>query len=159
MKYSEDISTEVNYINIIFLRKDGSAARLLLDRKAYITYAKIPREDDSLQMCTVYKIAFRDTDGDGRIGFTDSTEIYVADLDGRNLSPILPENASWEGFAVSKDRQTLKVRASIRPSNSRIKRDDWPQKLFVYDIKTRKLHPYSGIDSTLSVAQQILWGK
>ena len=102
---------------------------------------------------------FRDTDGDGRISFADSTEIFVADLDGQNLSSVLPSGLIEDGFAESSNRQQLYVRAKMRPKDSSITQADWPEKLFVYDIKARKLRPFSEIDSTLSLAKQILWGK
>jgi hypothetical protein len=102
---------------------------------------------------------FRDTDGDGRISFADSTEIFVADLDGQNLSSVLPSGLIEDGFVESSNRQQLYVRATMRPKDSSITQADWPEKLFVYDIKARKLRPFSEIDSTLSLAKQILWGK
>jgi hypothetical protein len=159
MKYSDEAGRDANFTNIVFVRKGGSSARLLLDRKALITYTDIPASDDSLRTYSLYKIAFRDTDDDGRIGVGDSTDLYVADLDGTNLSPVLPPGLAAGSFAESENRQLLYIRASVPPADSHITQEDWPEKLFVYDIKARQLHPYAEIDSSLSVAQRILWSK
>jgi hypothetical protein len=102
---------------------------------------------------------FRDTDGDGRISGRDSAELYVANLDGQNLSAVLPPGLAVKCFAECDNRHALYVRAGIRPVDSRITQEDWPKKLFVYDITARHLRPFTEIDSALSVASRILWIK
>jgi hypothetical protein len=63
-------------------------------------------------------------DGDGRISGRDSAELYVANLDGQNLSAVLPPGLAALGFGESDNRHALYVRTGIRPVDSRMTQED-----------------------------------
>ena len=155
--YYDTNPNDIAYMNIIFQRRDGSHARLLLDSKAYIPMADIPSADDSLRTFILLKIGFADTDGDGRIGPGDSTHLFVCDIDGGRLVRVLPPTAELEEYEISDFDQSIHILAAIRPANPQIERVDWPQHLFRYDVSKRTLSRYPEVDSVLSVAKHILW--
>jgi hypothetical protein len=158
-KYYDDEAYESNYTNIIFFRDDGFKAKLLLDRKAYISLTDIPHAQDSLRSFNLYRISYSDTDGDGRIGPGDSSNLFVSDLDGQHLTAVLPSGMRLQEYDVAEDHHTIRIRVSIRPNDAHIGEQDWPQRLLDYDVRLRQLRPNLQVDSTLSVAKEILWSK
>ena len=77
-------------VNLLFL--SGTApGRVLLDKPAYVDDFDYPRsKEDSLQHWVTYRIAFEDTNADGRLDSDDRGDLYVSDLDGSNLRRVLP---------------------------------------------------------------------
>jgi len=95
-----------DYNNILFTRKDGSAAHLLLDRKAAITDLYYPHEttrtnrpaEQAPVQYLLFGIVDADYNGDGFLTTKDAVMAYVSDLDGKNLKAISPPNTqllSW----------------------------------------------------------------
>jgi len=157
LEFSDPYAT--TYTNLLFIQRGRSFARLLVDRKAYISFVDLPTYDDSLQEYGLYKISFHDTNGDGRINSADINVLYVSDLDGKNLAPILPEDLHYVDYSESSSRETISIRATSRPADSRILERDWPQRLYVFHVRSRQLTPYPVIDSAVTKAKEILWGK
>jgi len=107
MKYSSASYSFHNMVNVIFTKRDGIGSYLLLDRKAFIKAADIPTPLDSLQNFNLYDIAYYDTDHDGRINESDSSQLFISDISGQNISPITPcgDLVSW--YEESTDRKQL----------------------------------------------------
>ncbi len=89
-----------DYNNILFYKKDGSGAHLLLDRKAAISDLYYPHDVQRYGSETepppvrylLFGIVDADYNGDGFLTPKDAVAAYVADLDGRNLKRISPPN-------------------------------------------------------------------
>lgn len=84
-------------INVIFFNEDESEVYPLLNDFAFISYINVPSYYRNIDLSKqkkrnyiLYKIALKDTDGDGRINDNDSTAYYISDLNGKNLTRITP---------------------------------------------------------------------
>ncbi len=114
-----------NYFNIIFLDKDYVVIGQLLDKKASITdifinrgqYAYQERTIDNTVRHITYSIGFDDTNRDGKLNSMDDHDLYISDLDGKNLTQVTQQkelvdyhfiNSNSEIFIRFKDRNEIK---------------------------------------------------
>ena len=146
-------------INIIFMSDDGSDVRLLLKEKAALVGIDIPSARDTTRSFNLYRIVFRDTDGDGRLTALDRWVPYVSDLDGRNLQPIAPDSVDALRMFESFRKDEMFVIARIRPRDPRVPESDREQIVCTYDVHARKLSPVLTNDSLLREARKILQTK
>ena len=146
-------------VNILFANRDGTDPHLLLDRKAFISSIRIPRYIDSLWTFCLFQIAFEDTDGDGRINHNDRSRLYVSDLNGRNLLPVLPDSLYLDSFDVTPAADRVFLIAKIKPLGGNAKFEDWPERLYLFNLRSRTLAPYPENDESLRRAKDLLWGK
>jgi hypothetical protein len=157
--YESDILEENNTFNLVFIKLDGSDAHLLLDRKGFIATADIPNETDTVQKYCIYRLVFEDTDNDGRLTSSDRFDLYLSDFYGKNLRQITDRRIKVTRFLKLIRENRLMILAKVRPSNPNINEKDWPEKLFIYDIKSNQLSPYFTDDSLLNKAREILLSK
>lgn len=143
-------------VNFLFLT--GTVpGRVLLDKPAFVGDYNFPRsKDDSLQHWVTYRIAFEDTNGDGRLDGNDRVDLYVSDLDGSNLRRVLPT-----GLRVLEDHEVgdgrhLVVTALQVPKDWRGSDDELLQRAFLYDVTTGAATPYAALDSLVRDAARTL---
>jgi hypothetical protein len=147
------------YVNIIFTRIDGSGAYPFLDKKACINMTDIPTRFDSLQNFNLYDIAFKDSDNNDRINLSDSSHLYISDLNGLNLLKVIPDGYRLSWFEKSDNRRQIFLLTQRILTDPDIKPKDWPEKLFVYDVKTRALSPFPADENVIIRIKKILWDK
>lgn len=143
-------------VNLVFLT-GASPGRVLLDKPAYVGWFDYPSsKDDSLQRWLSYRIAFEDTNGDGRLDTDDREDLYVSDLDGSNLRRVLPPGMRLLHHEDVGDGRRLVVTALEVPRDWRGSDDELPQRAFLYDVATGTTTPYTALDSLVRAAARIL---
>ena len=127
-----DISPDAygnNYFNVIFFDKHYSVAGQLLDKKASITEIFINRgqygyrydyqekEVDKTVKNIAYSIGFDDSNKDGKLNSLDNHDLYISDLEGKNLKQVTKQievldyqfiNSNTEIFVRFKDRNEIR---------------------------------------------------
>lgn len=147
-RYSREIVA-----NAVFL--DAQGARLLLDRPAYVESIDFPQTPADIQRWIGYRIAFDDTNRDGKLDSRDQTPLYVTDLEGRNLRPVLRAPLRLQRTQVL-DATRMLVYALEPPAGQTVAEDRMRQRAFIYDVAAGQLSPYAALDSAAARAGQIL---
>ncbi len=143
-------------INIIFLSDDGSDMRLLLREKGAVVSTDIPSSDDTAQSYNLYQIVFRDTNGDGRLTSEDRSILYISDLDGRNLRPLLPDSVDAKRVVRSFRDDEIFIMCQIRPRDPKVPESDWREIIYRYDVLAQKLSTILPDDRLMNEARRIL---
>ncbi len=99
-------------INVLFYDRQTRAVRPLLETSAAILEMRAPlfddhRRDDVDQTFILYRIALRDTDGDGRVNDQDASRFYLSDLSGRDLRPITPDGLDLSSYWFDYDFSSI----------------------------------------------------
>ena len=157
--YESSVLSEGGTINLLFVKADGSDPHLLLDRKAFITTADIPNEQDSIQKFNVYRLVFEDTDGDGRLTRLDRSGLWCSDLDGRNLRQITGDTLRILRYAKSIRENKLYIQARVQPTGTARPEIDWPERIYVFDLRANKLSPFPSATGFLGQTRKLLWSK
>lgn len=143
-------------VNLLFLDGTGPG-RVLLDRPAYVSWFDYPRDSSDSQVRWItYHIAFEDTNGDGRLDADDRDALYVSDLDGRNLRPVLPPGMRLLDEDPVGDGRHLIVTALEVPKDWRGSDDELLQRAFLYDVRTGVTTPHLALDSLALKAARVL---
>lgn len=143
-------------VNVMFV--DGAGVRLLLDRPAYVQHVDypVPRQDENeARSWITYQVALDDTNRDGRLDQNDAIALYVTDLEGRNLRPVLSpplRYQSHEGLGPAR----ILVYALQAPAGAAVDDDRMRQRAFLYDVAAGRLAPYAALDSAAERAGRIL---
>lgn len=148
------------WVNAVFT--DDAGARLLLDRPAYIrdvTYPVLegttyPR-GDSLQTWITYVMAVDDSDRNGKLDHRDREGLYVSDLEGRTLRPVLRPPLRYTSHQAMEGGRIL-VYALEPPAGEPVDEKRMRQRAFVYDVASGGLLPYAALDSAAARAGRIL---
>lgn len=143
-------------VNVMFV--DAAGARLLLDRPAFIREVDypVPREGESGPRTWIsYVVALDDTNGDGRLDARDAVALYVTDLDGRNLRPVLSPPLRYQSHRGLGPTRIL-VYALQGPAGAAVDEDRMRQRAFIYDVAAGQLAPYAALDSAAERAGRIL---
>lgn len=148
------------WVNAVFL--DAQGARLLLDRPGFIRDVDVPGEGDteypatdSLQTWITYVMALDDADGDGRLDHRDGLGLYVTDVEGRNLRPVLRPPLRYVSHHVL-DGGRMLVYALESPAGRTVDEKQMRQRAFTYDIASGVLSPYVALDSAIARAAQVV---
>jgi hypothetical protein len=144
-------------VNVVFL--DDQGARLLLDRPAYIGEVRYPRPRDpspsASQNWISYQVAMEDGNGNGQLDDRDPRSLYVTDLEGRNLRPVIrPPMRLLEYQAVGPGR--ILIYALEPPQGQQVAEERMRQRAFVYEMATGKLLPFTALDAATDRATGIL---
>lgn len=144
-------------VNVVFLDDEG--ARLLLDKPAYITEVRYPRRRDSdpndSQNWISYQVVMEDGNGNGQLDGRDPRSLYVTDLEGRNLRPVIrPPMRLQRHEAIGPGR--ILVYALEPPQGQQVAEDRMRQRAFVYETATGKLLPFTALDAAADRAAGIL---
>ncbi|HEX6369315.1 MAG TPA: hypothetical protein VF006_10310 [Longimicrobium sp.] len=149
---SQGTGTEVN---VMFL--DGDGVRLLLDRAASIREVSYPRAgaDEAPREWISYVLALDDTDRSGALDARDGVALYVTDLDGRNLRPVLSPPLRYQAHDALGPSRILVYALQGAPGAAA---DDerMRQRAFIYDVRSGQLAPYAALDSAAERAGRIL---
>jgi hypothetical protein len=145
--------TRETVVNLIFV--DAQGARLLLDRPAFVGSVSWPRPDEPARRWIVYRIALDDANRDGKLDARDPTSLYVSDLEGRNLRPVIRPPLRVKDYRML-DADRLLVYALEPPAGPAVAEERWRQRAFVYDAAAGRLSPYASLDSAAARAGQIL---
>lgn len=147
-------------VNVLFFDPATSAAHLLLDRRGLIASLDAPdRADDSLRRTIAYRIVFADADGNGELSEEDS-ELWVSDVEGRNLRRASPEGAVVRSTTFIDDGTRILISAIDRaPDNRKASKEQMPQRAFVYDAAAGTITPLAQLDSLALVAGRVVAGR
>jgi hypothetical protein len=145
--------TRETVVNLIFV--DAQGARLLLDRPAYVGSVSWPRPDEPARSWIVYQISLDDANRDGKLDARDPTSLYVSDLEGRNLRPVIRPPLRVKDYRML-DADRVLVYALEPPAGPAVAEERWRQRAFVYDAAAGRLSPYATLDSAATRAGQIL---
>ncbi|HEY0018939.1 MAG TPA: hypothetical protein VGC13_21745 [Longimicrobium sp.] len=147
-------------VNVMFL--DAAGARLLLDRPAFIHRVSYPQPDPAPGMelpagppWISYVLSLDDANRNGRLDERDASALYVSDLDGKNLRPVLRPPLRYESHHVL-DAGRMLVYALEPPAGAEVEEDRMRQRAFIYDVASGRLSPYAALDSAAARAGQIL---
>jgi hypothetical protein len=160
--YSDPAPGGGTWVNAVFLDADG--ARLLLDRPAYIRDVRYPAAGDveaasypgdPLQTWITYVVAVDDTDRNGKLDHRDLQGLYVSDVEGRNLRPVLRPPLRYLSHHAMEGGRML-VYALEPPAGQQVDEKRMRQRAFVYDVASGRLAPYAALDSAAARAGQLL---
>lgn len=141
--------------NVMFL--DGDEVRLLLDRPAYIREVSYPKpaDADAPRGWISYVLALDDTDRSGTLDGRDKAALYVTDLEGRNLRPVIRPPLRYHGHTALGPMRIL-VYALQDSAGARVDEYRMRQRAFIYDVASGRLSPYAALDSAAARAGRIL---
>lgn len=141
--------------NVMFL--DGDGVRLLLDRPAHIREVSHPKpgETDTPRQWISYVLALEDTDRSRTLDGRDQVALYVTDLEGRNLRPVLGPPLRYRSHQAL-DAGRILVYALEPPPGAAVDEERMRQRAFIYDVASGQLAPYVALDSAAERAGQIL---
>lgn len=144
-----------NEVNVMFVDANG-AVRLLLDRPAYIRDVSYPRaaENHPPRAWISYVLALEDTDRSGGPDPRDDVALYVTDLEGRNLRPVLRPPLRYQEHQAL-DASRILVHA-LEPAAGVNDEARMRQRALIYDVRTGQLAPYAAMDAAAERAGQIL---
>ena len=148
-----------NLVNVVFSKSNGSDSYLLLDKKALIKTCDIPSELDSLQDYQLYEIAFEDTDHDGRITANDSSQLYISDIKGLNVTPITRKGDIVEWYDKSEKGNDIFILTREKQADLRIRAADWPERLYAYNVKEHKLSVFPMGGKPFEKIRELIWSK
>ncbi|HET7460826.1 MAG TPA: hypothetical protein VFJ82_06250 [Longimicrobium sp.] len=142
-------------VNVAFL--EGSGARLLLDRPAYISEVTFPGsaagrsmvQADSLRWI-VYEMALDDGDGNEKVDEADPRSLYVTDLEGRGLRRVLPPGLELRDWAPQPGGSIVITAVQLTRDAAQM-----PERAFVLDA-AGTVRPYAALDSVVDAAAQIV---
>lgn len=143
-----------NEVNVMFVDADG--VRLLLDRLAWIRELSYPGsgEDRAPREWISYVMALDDTDRSGKVDARDAMALYVTDLDGRNLRPVLRPPLRYHSHAAFGPSRILVY--ALDPVSDVRDEARMRQRAFLYDVRANQLTPYAAMDSAAERAARVL---
>jgi len=149
---SAPASGEAPAVNVAFL--EGTGARLLLDRPAYIrrvTYPGAARaaQGDSLRWIA-YEMALEDADGNGAIDESDRRSLYVSDLDGRGLHRVTPAGYELRDWAPQPGGGLVATAVRLAPGGGVL-----AERAFVVDASS-VARPFAALDSVVDAASRLM---
>ncbi|HEX2081533.1 MAG TPA: hypothetical protein VHG08_27765 [Longimicrobium sp.] len=149
-------------VNAMFV--DAGGVRLLLDRPAYIREVSYPAPDQSdgggeaeeaPREWISYVLALDDGNGDGRLDYRDAVALYVTDLQGRSLRPVIRPPFRYQSHEAFGPGRIL-VYALEPPRGEAVPEERMRQRAFLYDVRTSHLTAWAAMDSAAEQAGRIL---
>lgn len=150
----------LKYVNIIFLDENYQVITSLLDKKASILEIEPQRnrysyDDDKLDETVkyiVYQIAFEDSNNDGKLNSADNHDLYISNLEGKNLKKVT-ENINIVRFEFINSNSQIFIKYKSRENI----RDEHKKESFaIYDIETSKYLDMSSINNELDNLEKII---
>lgn len=152
---SSGASEEPVLSNLLFTGPGEGAGRLLLDRPARIARVDLPDTGQTGRPWIAYRIAFQDTNGDGRLTRSDRSDLYASTLGGDSLRRVLPEGLRPLEHAPFGDGRRILVLALEVPADTTLPEERWRERALVYDPATGTTQPYATLDSLAARAQSL----
>lgn len=147
-----------NYFNVLFLDEDYNVIGQLLDKKATISEIIInnggrgyydyegQRTIDKTVKNIAYRIGFEDSNRDGKLNYLDYQDLYISDLNGKNLTQVT-SNKNIVDFEFINSNSQIFVRFKERNEL----RDEYnPLKFGVYNIETKTFNELKEIEKKLT---------
>jgi hypothetical protein len=150
----------LKYVNVIFIDENYQVITSLLDKKASILEIEPQRkryryEDDTLDETVkyiAYKISFEDSNKDGKLNSADFHDLYISDLNGKNLIKV-SDNININRFEFINANAQIFIKYTSRKN----KREEHKKQRFaIYDIETSKFLNMSSIDKELDTLEKII---
>lgn len=161
--YANDIGTGLlKRVNVIFLDEKYQVINTLLDKKASVLEIKFQREDyetyrysskiDETVKYVGYLICFEDTNKDQKINSLDNHDLYISDLEGRNLKKVT-NNLSIDSFEFIKSNSQILIRY-----NKRLNVPDEHKEIefAIYDIEKGVFLDLSSLNKELKRLENII---
>jgi hypothetical protein len=146
-----------SYLNVLFLDSNYNVISRLLDKKAFILSMMIPTSYNEEKTDTTvknigYLIAFEDSNNDKKIDDRDFNDLYISDLNGKNLVQVT-KGIDVKEFIFINHHKDIFISYTDRTDI----KDEYKMKRFAsYNIKMRELSNLSGIENALKGVQRIL---
>jgi hypothetical protein len=146
-----------SYLNVLFLDSNYNVLSRLLDKKAFILSMTIPTSYNEEKTDTTiknigYLIAFEDSNNNKKIDDTDFNDLYISDLNGKNLLQVTKGIDVIE-FSFINHHKDIFIEYTDRTDIE----DEYKMKKFAsYNIKMRELSNLIGIERALVGVQKIL---
>ena len=139
-----------NLINVIFLDEKYEVIRTLLDKKASISKIGMRGENyttfgDPLKSYSTitYKIAFEDTNGDGKLNEDDDHDLYVSNLSGGEFTQVTT-GIDVKEWSVYHETGMIFIRYAERTQE-----EQKETKFASYSIKDKKFKKLNGLNGEL----------
>lgn len=149
----------MNISNILFLDSTLNKTHWLIDRKASIRDLDIKgnygskKDIDTNYKYLAYEIGFEDSNHDGLINSEDYHDLYISDLNGKNLSKVT-ENIDLIQYEFQNKQSSIFIRYVER--NDSIRLEHKLKKFAVYDIERGEFKTYDQLNKTLEQYQESL---
>ena len=132
--------------NIVFKNKNQQDTFLLLDKKALITcfyypYKYCKEKDADVPKFLMFSVIEKDTNGDNLINDDDAENIYLANMSGKNMKRVNPENTKLINWTLNrKDKKIyLRLRTDSNLDKKFTKNDK--MEIIVTDVENPSLEP------------------
>ena len=145
-------------VNFVFMDIDYKVINTLLTRKAFIHTAACPQmvsqenTPDPTVKNILYLISFKDSNNDGLLGESDSSDLYISDVDGSNLVQVT-RNVFVQDFKfINSNSEVL-----ISFQKQEAARSEYqPTRYAKYQIATETLIEMSDLHQELSEVETIV---
>lgn len=150
----------LKFVNIIFVDENYQVITSLLKKKASILQIepqrkryKLERDElDKTVKYIAYLIAFEDSNKDGKLNSADNHDLYLSDLNGKNLK-IITNSINLDRFEFTNSNSQIFIKYTDREN---IREEYKKQKFAIYDIESSKLLNMSSIDKELDNLEKII---
>jgi hypothetical protein len=140
-----------NIVNVIFFDHHYQVTGKLLDRKAFISTLKYLGPHDSrfaepkfVQKNITYQVAFEDSNADGAINEDDDADLYISDLEGKNLTQVT------SGLDVLTSTFIEPTKIFIKYQKRTKEKSEHKKTFFsIYDTESKTLSDLSSLHQTL----------
>ena len=158
---ANDIGDHIlKFVNVIFLDENYQVITSLLNGKASIFQIEPQRKSYNLERNELdktvkyiaYLIAFEDSNKDGKLNSADNHDLYLSDLNGKNLKKVT-SSINLDRFEFTNSNSQIFIKYTDRDD---IKEEHKKQKFAIYDIESSKLINMSSIDKELSNLEKII---
>lgn len=143
--------------NVVFLDSNYNVIRNLVDKKASIIDIKMPwgryhEKIDTTIKNIAYLIGFEDTNKDGELNLNDKHDLYISDLEGKNL---VKATHQIDLLEYRFKEQHSKIFIKYKERNDK-KEEHKNIKFGVYNISTSNFQPLVNLNSTLTEIEEVL---
>ena len=152
-------SSLLKYVNVIFLDKNYQLIGSLLDKKASILEIEPQRDSnysnkkvDETVKYIAYLIAFEDSNKDGKLNSGDNHDLYLSNLEGKNLQKITNGlNISSYQFKKANSQIFIKYtnRAEIREEHKK-------EEFAIYNIEKKEFVNLKSLNDELDKLDKII---
>jgi len=150
----------LKYVNVIFLDKNYKVISSLLDKKASILEIKVQNksngynndEPDVSVKFIAYLIAFEDSNKDEKLNSDDNHDLYISDLNGKNLVRVT-ENFDIESFKFINSNSQILIHYTERNND---RKEHKRKKISVYNIEKNELIKLSDLEQELDKLEEII---
>jgi len=152
-------SSLLKYVNVVFLDENYQLIGSLLDKKASILEIEPQRDSnyndnkvDETVKYIAYLIAFEDSNKDGKLNSADNHDLYISDLNGKNLQKIT-HNLNIDRFEFKKSNSQIFIKYTSREN---IREEHKKQDFAIYNIEEGKFVNLKSLNNELNNLEKII---